>query len=143
MILLLGVWTFLRALLGRSTAVTLENVALRHQLEVLRRATPRLRLRRRARIFWVCLSRLWTNWRASLVLAHPQRSSHGIAKASSSTGAGSPDHAYPVAPSICSSGSWFFDTTVENSSMSTSPSQRHRPPHRRLGSPPASRELPG
>ena len=71
MILVLGVWTFLRALLGRSTAVTLENVALRHQLEVLRRATPRLRLRRRARIFWVCLSRLWTNWRASLVLARP------------------------------------------------------------------------
>jgi hypothetical protein len=30
MILVLGVWTFLRALLGRSTAVTLENIALRH-----------------------------------------------------------------------------------------------------------------
>jgi hypothetical protein len=37
MILALGVWTFLRALLGRSTAVTLENVALRHQLLVLQR----------------------------------------------------------------------------------------------------------
>ena len=31
MILVLSVWTFLRALLGRSTAVTLENIALRHQ----------------------------------------------------------------------------------------------------------------
>ena len=71
MILVLGVWTFLRALLGRSTAVTLENVALRHQLDVLRRATPRLRLRRRDRIFWVCLSRLWANWRAGLVLVRP------------------------------------------------------------------------
>jgi len=30
MILVLGVWTFFRALLGRSTAVTLENIALRH-----------------------------------------------------------------------------------------------------------------
>jgi hypothetical protein len=30
MILALGVWTFLRALLGRCTAVTLENIALRH-----------------------------------------------------------------------------------------------------------------
>jgi putative transposase len=71
MILVLGVWTFLRALLGRSTAVTLENVALRHQLDVLQRSTPRFRLRRRDRIFWVCLSRLWANWRASLVLVRP------------------------------------------------------------------------
>ena len=96
MILVLGVWIFLRALLGRSTALTLENVALRHQLDVLQRSTPRFRLRR-DRIFWVCLSRLWANWRASLVLLPPQRSSHGIAKGSGSTGAGSPDHAYPVA----------------------------------------------
>ena len=36
MILVLGVWTFLRALLGSSAAVSLENVALRHQLDVLR-----------------------------------------------------------------------------------------------------------
>jgi DNA replication protein DnaC len=71
MILVLGLWTFLRALLGRSTAVTLENVALRHQLDVLRRSTPRFRLRRRDRVFWVCLSRLWANWRASLVLVRP------------------------------------------------------------------------
>jgi putative transposase len=71
MILVLSVWTFLRALLGRSAAVTLENVALRHQLDVLRRATPRFRLRRRDRIFWACLSRLWANWRASLVLVRP------------------------------------------------------------------------
>jgi hypothetical protein len=71
MILVLGGWTFLRALLGRSTAVTLENVALRHQLDVLRRSTPHFRLRRRDRIFWVCLSRLWANWRASLVLVRP------------------------------------------------------------------------
>ena len=71
MILILGLWTLLRALLGRSTAVTLENVALRHQLDVLQRSTPRFRLRRRDRIFWVCLSRLWTNWRASLVLVRP------------------------------------------------------------------------
>jgi putative transposase len=71
MILVLGVWTFLRALLGRSTAGTLENVALRHQLDVLQRSTPRFRLRRRDRIFWVCLSRLWANWRASLVLVRP------------------------------------------------------------------------
>jgi hypothetical protein len=37
MILVLGVWTYLRALVGRATAVTLENVALRHQLAILQR----------------------------------------------------------------------------------------------------------
>jgi putative transposase len=71
MTLVLGVWTYFRVFLGRSAAVTLENVALRHQLDVLQRSTPRFRLRRRDRIFWVCLSRLWTNWRASLVLVRP------------------------------------------------------------------------
>ena len=35
MILVLGVWAFLRTLLGSSVAVALENVALRHQLAVL------------------------------------------------------------------------------------------------------------
>jgi hypothetical protein len=56
--LVLGVWTFLRVLLGRSTAVTLENVALRHQLMVLQRSSPRPRLRRLDHILWVPLTAL-------------------------------------------------------------------------------------
>jgi putative transposase len=71
MILVLGVWTYLRALVGRATAVTLENVALRHQLAILQRTAPRPRLRRRDRIFWVCLSRLWGNWRTSILIVQP------------------------------------------------------------------------
>jgi putative transposase len=71
MILVLGVWTFLRALLGRFTAVTLENIALRHQLMVLQRSSSRPRLRRQDRILWVCLSRLGVNWRASLLIVQP------------------------------------------------------------------------
>jgi putative transposase len=71
MILVLGVWTYLRALLGRATAVTLENLALRHQLAILQRSDRRPRLRRRDRIFWVCLSRLWAKWRASLLIVQP------------------------------------------------------------------------
>jgi hypothetical protein len=60
MILVLGVWAFVRALLVNSAAVSLENVALRHQLAVLQRSggPPPPGLRRRDRIFWVCLSRL-------------------------------------------------------------------------------------
>lgn len=71
MILVLGAWTFLRALLGSSAAVTLENVALRHQLAVFQRSVRRPRLRRRDRIFWVWLSRLWAGWRSSVIVVHP------------------------------------------------------------------------
>ena len=71
MILVLGVWAFVRALLGHSTAVSLENVVLRHQLAVLQRSVARPRLRRRDRIFWVGLSRLWAGWRSTLVIVQP------------------------------------------------------------------------
>jgi hypothetical protein len=94
MILVLGVWTFLRALLGRSTAVTLENVALRHQLTLLPRSSPRPRLRRQDRILWVCLSRLWANWRSSLLIVQPATVVAGTARAFDSTGVGSPDSAH-------------------------------------------------
>jgi putative transposase len=71
MILVLGVWAFIRALLVNSAAVSLENVALRHQLAVLERSVGRPRLRRRDRLFWVVLSQLWAGWRASLVIVQP------------------------------------------------------------------------
>ena len=71
MILVLGVWAFVRALLGNSAAVALENVVLRHQLAVLQRSVRRPRLRRRDRIFWTGLSRLWAGWRSSLVIVQP------------------------------------------------------------------------
>jgi putative transposase len=71
MILVLGVWTFLRALLGSSAAVTLENVALRHQLAVLHRSVGRPRLRRWDRLVWVGLSQLWAGWRGSLLIVQP------------------------------------------------------------------------
>ena len=58
MILLIGLWTFLRAVFLGSAAVALENVALRHQLLVLQRSGGRPRLARWDRVFWVGLSRL-------------------------------------------------------------------------------------
>jgi len=44
------------------------DVALRHQLAVLRRSGGRPRLRRRDRLWWVVLSQLWAGWRASLLV---------------------------------------------------------------------------
>jgi hypothetical protein len=58
MLFVIGLWTFLRALLFGSVAIALENLALRHQLGVLQRSVRRPRLARRDRILWVWLSRL-------------------------------------------------------------------------------------
>src|SRR5262245_26807507 len=71
MILVLGVWAFVRALLGNSAAVTLENVALRHQLAVLQRSVGRPRLRRWDRLVWVAFSQRWAGWRSSLFIVRP------------------------------------------------------------------------
>jgi len=52
-------------------ALILENLALRHQLEVLQRNTKRPRMTNRDRTLWVILSRLSPNWRKPLALVHP------------------------------------------------------------------------
>jgi putative transposase len=47
--------------------LALENLALRHQLGVLKRkGVPRFQ--RKDRIFWVVLSRIWPRWRKALHL---------------------------------------------------------------------------
>ena len=71
MIFVIGLWTLLRAWLLGSTTIALENLALRHQLLVLQRSVVRPHLSRWDRILWVWLSRLWTDWRASLVIVQP------------------------------------------------------------------------
>jgi transposase InsO family protein len=52
-------------------ALVLENLALRHQLAVLRRTTPRPRLRPSDRLFWVLLSRLWSDWTDAVSVVQP------------------------------------------------------------------------
>ena len=71
MVLVVGVWTFLRAVLVGSAAIALENLALRHQLRVLQRSGRRPRLARGDRVLWVWLCRAWAGWRSSLVIVQP------------------------------------------------------------------------
>jgi putative transposase len=68
---MLNVWEVFRVLLAGRAALVAENVALRHQLAVLRRSVKRPRLRRQDRILWAWLSRIWTDWRSSLVIVKP------------------------------------------------------------------------
>jgi hypothetical protein len=62
---------FLRVLLGSRAALAAEKLALRRQLAVLQRSVKRPKLRRRDRVFWVWLSRLWSGWRSALLIVQP------------------------------------------------------------------------
>ena len=53
-------------------ALALENLMLRHQLEVLHRNPKRPRLTNRDRVLWSILSRFWIDWRNSLIIVQPE-----------------------------------------------------------------------
>ncbi|MGO9833474.1 MAG: integrase [Polyangiaceae bacterium] len=60
----------LAALRPRANLVA-ENLVLRQQLAILRRATPRPRLRPIDRAFWVVVCRLWSRWSEALAIVRP------------------------------------------------------------------------
>jgi putative transposase len=64
------VGAMLAAMKPRASLVA-ENLALRQQLAVLRRTTPRPRLRSVDRAFWTVLSRTWSRWADVLVIVNP------------------------------------------------------------------------
>jgi putative transposase len=54
-------------------ALQLENLALRHQIGVLRRsARKRPKLTLGDRLLWICLSRFWRDWRSALAIVKPE-----------------------------------------------------------------------
>ena len=65
------IYHFLRGILISKSRLTVENLALRQQLGVLMVSSKRPRLRKRDRIFWVWLSKLWKDWRFCLVIVQP------------------------------------------------------------------------
>ncbi len=69
--LLLSVYVCLRAVLKERRDLSLENLALRQQLAVLKRSQTRLKITQRDRVFWIWLSRTWSGWRAALIIVKP------------------------------------------------------------------------
>jgi hypothetical protein len=62
-------------------ALQLENVALRHQIGVLQRsAKKRLPLNNADRLFWIGLSRMWTEWYSALRIVPNIRRSYRTLK---------------------------------------------------------------
>ncbi len=61
----------LRAAVASRAALVAENLALQHQLLVLQRSAKRPKLCPLDRLLWVCLFRLWPNWRSALKIFQP------------------------------------------------------------------------
>jgi len=56
---------------GGHRAVALENLALRQQLAVFKRTVKRPHVRHGDRLFWMLLANMWRDWRAALIVVHP------------------------------------------------------------------------
>ncbi len=72
MSLVLALLGALRAALRARTDLTLENLALRQQLALLRRRSKRPQFGRLDRLLWVWLSNQWAGWREALHLVRPE-----------------------------------------------------------------------
>ena len=62
----------IRALILSRAQLSIELLALRQQLVVLRRTVPRPQVHRMDRLFWVVISRLWKDWRKALIIVKPE-----------------------------------------------------------------------
>jgi hypothetical protein len=54
------------------SSLSLENLALRHQLTVYKQTVQRPSLRPTDRLFWAWLSRLWRGWHDALMFVQPR-----------------------------------------------------------------------
>ena len=62
---------FVKASLSGRCNLALENLALRQQLAILKRTQKRPAISTKDRLFWVWLSRIWSEWRAPLLIVKP------------------------------------------------------------------------
>jgi len=59
-------------ILGGHEQVALENLALREQLTIFQRSVRPPRIRPTDRLFWVCLRKVWKEWKSALVIVRPE-----------------------------------------------------------------------
>jgi len=70
-VILTALFRLLRLCAGSKADLVLENVAFRHQIEVLKRGRPRSSLTCADRALWVLLRRWWPSWREALEIVKP------------------------------------------------------------------------
>jgi hypothetical protein len=72
LISLVTLLAILSSIFRSRAGLQLENLALRHQIGVLRRsARKRPKLTPGGRLLWICLSHLWRDWRSALAIVKP------------------------------------------------------------------------
>ncbi|MCP4349592.1 MAG: integrase, partial [Desulfobacterales bacterium] len=70
--LLRHILIFLLPNIQLTTYLMMDNIVLRHQLSVLQRNAKRPRLRKRDKLFWIMVYRLFKGWKESLVILKPE-----------------------------------------------------------------------
>src|SRR5260370_35054684 len=76
----------------------LENLALRHQLSVLRRSVKRPKLTPADRFLWTWVCEAWSDWRSALVIVKPETVIGWHRKGFRLCWTRKPPHGPPVAP---------------------------------------------
>src|SRR2546422_9169490 len=69
---ILSLFRMILLILGGYEQVALENLALREQLAIFQRSVPHPKIRPTDRLFWVCLRKVWKEWRSALVIVRPE-----------------------------------------------------------------------
>src|SRR5438105_3571259 len=73
-------------ILGGYEQIALENLALPEQLTIFQRSVRHPKIRTTDRVFWVCLRKVWKEWKSALVIVRPGTVSTGKQGVSDVTG---------------------------------------------------------
>jgi hypothetical protein len=69
---ILSLFRMILLILGGYEQVALENLALREQLAIFQRSVRHPKIRPTDRLFWVCLRKVWKEWKSALVIVRNQ-----------------------------------------------------------------------
>src|SRR5438105_1120652 len=69
---ILSLFRTILLILGGYEQVALENLAPREQLAIFQRSVPHPKIRPTDRLFWVCLRKVWKEWKSALVIVRPE-----------------------------------------------------------------------
>ena len=85
--LLSTILQWLLSLTNNNATIAAENIALRHQLNILQRSIKHPSLNKWDRLLWVFLSKVWSEWRDALTMVKPATVIHWHRTLSKDTGA--------------------------------------------------------
>src|SRR5881628_3266689 len=72
---ILSLFRMILLILGGYEQIALENLALREQLAIFQRSVRHPKIRLMDRVFWVCLRKVWKDWKSVLVIVRPETGS--------------------------------------------------------------------